>query len=176
MAVSVAKCETAGGKRRFPRDATVKFLARQIRPLRRGVCAHWIVGIALLLSSFAAQAQEAVVVIANDAVAELQLDRATLRAIFSMKYRTWPDGSRIRVYVLRDEDPTHVTFSKKILGVFPHNLRRLWDRQVYSGTGQAPVQVDSEQQMRKLISETQYAIGYARNLSGDDRVKVITVK
>ncbi len=88
------------------------------------------------------------------------LSRNALRAIFGMRLRIWPDGSEIRVYVLPDDHPLHVQFCKEILGVFPHQLRAAWDRLVYSGTGQAPLQVESEDAMRTEIARNAGAVGY----------------
>ncbi|MGH8585198.1 MAG: hypothetical protein ACREWE_03085 [Gammaproteobacteria bacterium] len=78
--------------------------------------------------------------------------RNTLSAIFGMRLRAWEDGTPIRVYVLPDNHPAHVMFCKQILGVFPHQYRTAWDRLVYSGTGQAPLEVESEEEMRARLA------------------------
>lgn len=95
------------------------------------------------------------------------LSESGLRAIFGMRLRTWPDGSPIRVYVLPDRHPLHAQFCKRLLGVFPHQMRSAWDRLVYSGTGQAPLEVSSEEEMRAKIASTPGAIGYLKKASID---------
>jgi len=102
-------------------------------------------------------AQEVVV---HSSVLQENISRNTLRAIFGMRHRKWPDGVPIKVFVLRDDTSLHISFSKSILHVFPYQLRRAWDRQVYSGTGQAPNEVGSIEQMRKKVAVTPGAIGY----------------
>ncbi len=102
-------------------------------------------------------AQEIVV---HSSVLQEDISRNTLRAIFGMRHRKWADGVPIKVFVLRDDVSLHISFSKSILHVFPYQLRRAWDRQVYSGTGQAPNEVKSIEEMRKKIAETPGAIGY----------------
>lgn len=87
-------------------------------------------------------------------------DRQTLRAIFSMRLRQWPDGKPVTVFVLPTSHPVHVAFCKEVLGVFPHQLQRAWDRLVYSGTGQAPVEVNSLEEMTQRVRDTPGAIGY----------------
>lgn len=120
-----------------------------------------LVLIALVLIAFhliqEVRAQE---VIVNPNVQETTLNRSALRAIFSMRLRTWPDGTLIKVFVLDDNSPLHTRFSKKILNIFPYQLRRTWDRLVYSGTGQAPIEVDSIQEMFDRVASTSGAIGY----------------
>ncbi|MGH8473458.1 MAG: hypothetical protein ACREVJ_13600, partial [Gammaproteobacteria bacterium] len=78
--------------------------------------------------------------------------RNTLSAIFGMRLRAWEDGTPIRVYVLPDNHAVHVMFCKQILGVFPHQYRTAWDRLVFSGTGQAPLEVGSEEEMRARVA------------------------
>jgi len=77
-----------------------------------------------------------------------------------MRQTEWPDGSAIRVFVLEDKKNAHIVFCKDVLGMFPYQLRRVWDRQVFSGTGTAPILVESEQEMLQRVAETKGAIGY----------------
>lgn len=88
------------------------------------------------------------------------LSAAALRSIFTMRLTLWPDGSRIQVLVLQDDHPLHRQFSKSVLGLFPYQLRQTWDRGVFSGTGKAPTQVDSETEMLQMLKTTPGAIGY----------------
>lgn len=93
-----------------------------------------------------------------------------------MRLRTWPDGRPIRVFVLEDHDPTHNRFAKTILSIFPYQLRRLWDRLVYSGTGQAPNTVGSQEEMRTRVATTPGAIGYLEKDQADASVRVVEVQ
>tara|TARA_R110002049_G_scaffold269759_1_gene446679 strand:- start:3995 stop:4282 length:288 start_codon:yes stop_codon:yes gene_type:complete len=77
-----------------------------------------------------------------------------------MRTTEWPDGSAVQVFVLEDKNNIHIAFCKEILGMFPYQLRRVWDRQVFSGTGTAPTTVKTEEEMRARVAETQGAIGY----------------
>ncbi|HIC47998.1 MAG TPA: hypothetical protein EYM37_07610 [Methylophaga aminisulfidivorans] len=99
-------------------------------------------------------------VIANVQVETKQLSKTTARSIFAMRVHQWSDGTPIKVFVLQDQNPTHNEFCKSILGMFPYQLRRIWDRQVFSGTGAAPVVVNSEQEMLNAVASTEGAIGY----------------
>ncbi|NOQ15955.1 MAG: hypothetical protein GQ581_02750 [Methyloprofundus sp.] len=83
-----------------------------------------------------------------------------LRSIFSMRTLYWPNGERIKVIVLPDDHPLHKQFVKEKLQLFPHQLRRTWNRKTYTGTGQAPITVDSIAEMQKLVNQTKNSIGY----------------
>jgi ABC-type phosphate transport system substrate-binding protein len=114
-------------------------------------------------------------VIVNPSVPETKLSRSALRAIFSMRLRTWPDGSLIRVFVLDNHSSLHAKFSKKILNIFPYQLQRTWDRLVYSGTGQAPTEVKSIEDMHDKVASTPGAIGYLADKSIDSQVRKVKV-
>lgn len=95
-----------------------------------------------------------------------------ISTIFSMRLRKWEDGSHIKVFVLPDDNHLHIAFAKNILGVYPYQLRSAWDRLVFSGTGEEPIKVRSEQQMRMLVGSTPGAIGYLSRAMVDETVKI----
>jgi len=90
-----------------------------------------------------------------------------------MRTPQWSDGSAIHVFVLEDSNPIHTSFCKHILGMFPYQLRRVWDRQVFSGTGIAPTKVKTIEEMRERVSTTKGAIGYLLPEDINDSIKVI---
>ncbi len=91
-----------------------------------------------------------------------------------MRTQQWPDGQPITVFVLNDDNPLHKQFSKENLHVFPYKLRRIWDRNIYSGTGDAPITLDSEEEMIEVISTLAGSIGYANK--GGDNVRLIKIQ
>jgi ABC-type phosphate transport system substrate-binding protein len=115
-------------------------------------------------------------IIAAPDVSQQTLSPNALRAIFSMRLNSWPSGEPIRVYVLRDTHPAHIKFCKQVLNIYPHQLRFAWDRQVFSGTSQAPRQVDSEEAMRIQVSLTPGAIGYLEGSMVNDSIRVIPIQ
>jgi ABC-type phosphate transport system substrate-binding protein len=118
----------------------------------------------------------AVELIANPEVPTESLTRSVVRSIFSMRLTSWPSGMPIRVFVLGDKDDLHAAFSKRILGVFPHQLRRAWNRQIFSGTGQAPEKVGSEREMLDRVSRTPGAIGYISEDMINEQIRTLAVE
>ena len=104
------------------------------------------------------------------------VSRNTLRSIFSMRTTQWPNGAPIRVFVMGDKTSQHADFSKQVLGVFPHQLRRAWNRQIYSGMGQAPIKVKTEAEMLQQIENTPGAIGYLSEDLINERVRKLPVE
>ena len=80
--------------------------------------------------------------------------------IFAGRTQFWPDGSRIRVFVLQPESDTHQYFCRQLLNIYPYQLERIWQRVVYSGQGEAPKPIDTAQAMQDIIGQTPGAIGY----------------
>ncbi|MEA3638447.1 MAG: substrate-binding domain-containing protein [Lamprobacter sp.] len=120
-----------------------------------------------------AQGQQLIV---NQDVGISAIDRNRARLIFTMRINQWSDQRPVAVFVLPDDSPLHQTFAKSALGVFPHQLRQTWDRQVFSGTGQAPLQVASESEMLQRVQQTPGAIGYVSQLPSTPGIKGIEVE
>jgi len=131
--------------------------------------------ILLLFTDNALSSDEAVEVIIHPGTDASYLSKNLLRSVFSMRLRTWQDGVPIRVFVLPDDAPLHSIFAKKKLDVFPYQLRSAWDRLVYSGTGQAPLVVHSEEEMREKIATTPGSIGYLNENKIDGSVQVVHI-
>ncbi|MBP6057951.1 MAG: hypothetical protein KA524_05985 [Nitrosomonas sp.] len=109
-------------------------------------------------------------------VSEKALSVNSLRSIFSMHLKTWSDGTKIRVFVLPDDDQLHQSVSKEKLNVFPYQLRSTWDRLVFSGTGQAPIKVNSSEEMLNKVASTPGAIGYLWRANINENVNVLQIK
>ena len=109
--------------------------------------------------------QNAVYPVVNADTKQQSVSKNGLSAIFKMRLRTWSDGSGITVFVLHDDNPLHKQFCKQILNVFPHQMRRYWNKLVFSGTGQAPIELENKDEMINKLITTPGAIGY---LNGKD--------
>ncbi|MFT3928775.1 MAG: hypothetical protein QM709_00645 [Spongiibacteraceae bacterium] len=115
------------------------------------------------------------IAIAHAGEGRSQIERKTLRAAFSMTLQMWPDGHPVTVFVLRDDNPLHQQFCRKVLGVLPYTLRRNWDRLLFSGAAQAPITVDNSQEMLRRVASTPGAIGYIEKELSNDSISIIEV-
>lgn len=103
------------------------------------------------------------------------LDQKTLRAIFSMRLQSWEDGSKVHVFVLPDDDAIHRQFVREVLHMYPHQLRRSWDRAIYSGMGEAPEVVASEEEMTRRLIANPGSIGYLSEDPRDERLSTVAI-
>ncbi|WP_286237453.1 hypothetical protein [Neptuniibacter halophilus] len=115
-------------------------------------------------------------VIVNRSVQLDTVSQQYLLSIFSMRTRIWPDGQPVHVFILAPERNEHKTFVKQELGIFPYKLLNIWDRALFSGSGQSPVVVETETEMLQRVAATQGAIGYmSSNEGGGPDVKSLRV-
>ncbi len=114
--------------------------------------------------------------IVHPGVATVEVSRPLARLIFGAKVTRWEDGSAIRVFVLPDESQLHQEMSKGILDLYPYQLRAAWDRIIYTGIGQAPIQVANESEMRKEVASVPGAIGYIGRVQKNDKVRALLVR
>jgi ABC-type phosphate transport system substrate-binding protein len=134
-----------------------------------------MLGAATLLLGLVSGTTEAQQLIVNQDVELRSIDRNRARLLFTMRITQWPDQRPVAVFVLPDDAPLHKTFAKSALGVFAYQLRQTWDRQVFSGTGQAPLQVANEAEMVRRVSQTPGAIGYVDAAPSVPGIRVVEV-
>ena len=136
----------------------------------------------LMLSNhcFAKESKETqpapLVVVVNQQLKQDTISRHGLSAIFKMRLHKWKDNTPVTVFVLADNQPLHNVFCKTILNVFPHQMRRSWDRLVFSGSGQAPIQLNSKEEMIKMLSSTSGSIGYLRTSDIKEGIKILQIQ
>ncbi len=153
----------------FVRTEFASSASRTPGPNRRARVALWL----MLLFSMPLLAEP--VTIAHPGEGYLRIERKTLRAAFGMSLQMWPNGRPVTVFVLRDDDPVHQQFCRKVLGVLPYTLRRNWDRLLFSGAAQAPITLSNPQEMLYRVATTPGAIGYIEKELTNDSVSIIAV-
>lgn len=91
-----------------------------------------------------------------------------------MQLKNWQDGENIKVFVLPSNHPLHRQFTLKKLKLQTHQLDRLWNRLIFTGTGRTPTVVNSEAEMLQKVKTTPGAIGYVGEHFAIDGVKVLS--
>ncbi len=115
--------------------------------------------------------------IAHPDVTTSTLSATHARLLFGMRLHQWENQQPVKVFVLPDNHPVHDNYCKSVLHVFPHQLRTVWNRQIYSGTGQAPVEVKNEEEMLERVANTPGAVGYvSREKADKSKVRLIEVR
>ncbi|GDY28099.1 hypothetical protein AHAT_39890 [Agarivorans sp. Toyoura001] len=125
----------------------------------------------LLILSIPMHAQVWVI---SHAEKQAELSSKQIRSIFSLREKNWPDGQVIELVVMKDNSELHKQFCLDALKLFPYQLSRIWERQIYTGTAIAPTIVDSEQEMLDTIIKNPNAIGYvSQEVNNEDLHSII---
>ena len=127
--------------------------------------------IALFSNTSLASAQ----VIIHPSVEVDRLDAQTLSRIYAMQIKSWENGESIRVFVFPSRSKLHRSFIISKLKMQPHQLDRLWNRLIFTGTGRAPTIVKSEAEMLQKIQTTPGAIGYVGENTKVQGVKIVNM-
>ena len=144
--------------------------------LQKMLCCKFKITAAFFAMLFYCPGVLAEVVVVNESVGRGVIDKNTLLSIFRMNKLSWSDGQQIKVFVLPPDNPVHARFSKKILNTLPHNLQRYWNRMVFSGAGEGPEMVWSENEMLMRVSSTAGSIGYVMDAGHVKSIKVLYVE
>lgn len=136
---------------------------------------RWVRIALCLLFLFSAPLYAEPVTIVHTGEGHTHIERKTLRAAFGMTLQVWPNGRPVTVFVLSDDNPLHQQFCRKVLGVLPYTLRRNWDRLLFSGAAQAPIALQTSQEMLYRVATTPGAIGYIEKELSNDSVSIIEV-
>ena len=115
------------------------------------------------------------VVVVNPQIQIEHINSKSLGRIYAMQVKHWPDGQPIKVFTYSTQKEMYRDFVISEIKMQPHQLERLWNRLIFTGTGRAPVVVGNEQEMLEKIRMTPGAIGYVEtkgSLSGVKSLKV----
>ena len=112
----------------------------------------------------------------TDNIQNQTIKRRTLRAMYSMRTQSWPNGEHLTVFVFPDEEALHENFCQRILGILPYQLRKSWDRLIFSGKAAGPIRVNSLEEMKERVSNTPGAIGYITHALVDETIAIVEVE
>lgn len=113
-------------------------------------------------------------IIVNESVSITAPDWIYLNQIFAMQIRKWPDNTSIHVFTLPSTTELHREFAVKQLKIQAHQLDRIWNRMLFTGTGKAPTVVESEKEMLEMVKSTPGAIGYVSEKFPVSGVRLLT--
>ncbi|MEA1987678.1 MAG: hypothetical protein U9N57_00555 [Pseudomonadota bacterium] len=128
---------------------------------------------ALLFFSLPAQSEMKIIV--HNSVSNSSVSTYTLSRIYAMQLKNWNGGQSIKVYMLPSRHKLHREFSLKTLKMPTHQLDRLWNRLIFTGTGRTPEVVSSENEMLEKVRSTPGAIGYVNSNLSLEGIKVLNV-
>jgi len=99
-------------------------------------------------------------IIVNPANRIDSIDRELLSDIFLKKVATWHNDWTVRPVQLSRRFPLRDQFTREVLKKSPSQLRSYWNRQIFSGKGVPPPDLESEDDVIRYVLSNKGAIGY----------------
>jgi hypothetical protein len=104
------------------------------------------------------------------------VDAARLRDAYLKKSAAWSDGRAIRAIDLSPRHAVREQFGRRVLKKTPSQLRYYWNRQVFSGKGVPPTQVDSPAAAIDYVLRHPGAVAYVPADADAGEAKVIALR
>lgn len=119
-------------------------------------------------------AAEVVVVVSSQNPVKT-LSRAQITDIYLGRMIRFPNGNPVEPIDLNESASTRSQFYSRYLGQSPSQIKVHWSRLIFTGRGQPPPTVSSEDAMADRVAENPDAIGYLSSDFLDDRLQVVTI-
>lgn len=120
------------------------------------------------------------IIISNQNSFDEQIDRRALRGFFTLKRSVWPSGRAVQIVTLNTDNVLHRDFVENELKLFNYQVKRIWDRQIFSGSALTPIEVNDFNELIKKIASTPNSIGYISQsyiqAVNNENITFITVK
>ncbi len=116
-----------------------------------------------------------VVIVGNKNLPTDTISKETLQRIFLGQQTTWDDGTKIKFAILK-LDKNDDIFLREYLYYTSTRFLRHWRSQVFSGKGEMPPNLKSDEEMLKFIADNSGAIGFVTSGADTSSVKPLTVQ
>lgn len=111
-------------------------------------------------------------VIAHRSVPVDTLEKGQLLDYYACDIQRWPNGDRVVVTDLGEKGVVRDGFYK-FLGTRASRMKSIWLRKMLSGEGDPPHAVPTEAEMVRRVARTPGALGFVRQASVTDSVRVL---
>lgn len=114
-----------------------------------------------------------VIVITHPSVDIEQLSKDDVMRIFLAKSKTYPNEKPAIPVIPKEGSSTRQRFESSVFAKTPMQVKAYWTRLLFTGRGNPPLTLESDEAIKKKVAETPNAIGYIDSASLDDSVRVV---
>lgn len=133
----------------------------------------WIYAILSVLICIPVPADVIVVVSAKSVVGAL--DKQAVSDIFLGKTGTFPSGGQAIPLDQAESSSLRSEFYDRVASKNSVRLRAYWAKQIFSGKGRPPREVNSSAEVKRVVANNPNSIGYIDKSAVDDSVKIVFV-
>lgn len=142
---------------------------KALRTLSLALTLHLVLG---TLSPALANASE-VVVITHPSVGVKALSRDDVMRIFLGKSKTYPNGKQAVPVIPKEGAETRRKFETSVFQKTPVQIKAYWTRLLFTGRGNPPQSLESDEAIRQKVAENPNAIGYIDAGALDKSVRAV---
>jgi ABC-type phosphate transport system substrate-binding protein len=102
------------------------------------------------------------------------MSKSKITDLFTGDVRVWEDGSQVVPLDLQEPKNVRKTFYKS-LGKSSSRMRSIWMKRKLSGEGDAPAEVETEEEVVARVSTTPGSISFVRAAHAPSTVKVLRI-
>ena len=125
-----------------------------------------------ILCLFSSLASAEVAVIVNPANGDT-ISKEDIAKIYLAKTKTFPSGKTAIPIDRSEGSAIRVDFVSKVLGKDENQLKAYWSRLIFTGKGVPPKEVETDAQVKDIVSRNPDAIGFIDTGAVDGTVKVV---
>lgn len=133
--------------------------------------AAWVVTV--LFVSPATAAELAVIVHPSNSLSKIS--KSEVSDIFLGRADEFANGKAAEPLDQINSSPTRRQFIKAVLGMDEGALKSHWSKLMFSGKGQPPEMLSSDEEIRAAIAANPHGIGYINRSLVDESVKVVLI-
>lgn len=115
-----------------------------------------------------------VAVIVNSSVQAKEINNTELLDFYTRDVRVWDNGDPVTVFDLKPKSEVKDTFYQ-FLGKSTSRMKSIWMKKMFSGEGDPPEALDSEDALLQKVISTPGSIGFVSMAKVTDSVKVLLV-
>lgn len=104
------------------------------------------------------EATKIIALISHQSHSELSIN--DLKLYYSLRKKLMKNGDRALLTTLDLDTQESIEVFRFLMGVYPYQIQRTWDRAVFSGRGSAPIILNESQQIITYVSQNTGALGY----------------
>ncbi len=119
-------------------------------------------------------AAEVVVVVSSQNPTET-LSRAQIADIYLGRMNRLPSGNPVQPIDLSGSSPVRSEFYSRYLGQSQSQIKAHWMKLIFTGRGQPPPTVSSQDAMAEAVAQNPDAIGYLSPDFLDERLRVVSI-
>ncbi|MEZ0313095.1 MAG: hypothetical protein ACAI38_15070 [Myxococcota bacterium] len=103
-------------------------------------------------------------------------DRKLIADLFLKRRTTWPDHEGVRPVDLASESPVRQRFTTAVLGKTVPQVRSYWQQRIFTGRELPPLELASDQDVVKFVTNNRGAIAYVSSDAGIGEAKALQIK